>query len=226
MSGPTEAIGTPLVKICGISDPETARITARAGADFIGLVFYPKSHRYVEVEQARIIAEVAREAATSRDFRVVGLFVNKSSDFMNGIADSVGLDLIQVSGDEGQDVLQHLNRPAIATLRGGDSESPTRTLESWTTARPRPFAMMIDADVPGRYGGTGEMSDWNAARELAETYPTFLAGGLDIDNVHSAIVEVQPFAVDVSTGVETDKQKDPSKILAFIDAARSVSISR
>lgn len=226
MTGPAHAIGTPLVKICGISDPETARITARAGADFIGLVFYPKSHRYVDEVQAGLVAEAAREASTNRDFRVVGLFVNESTDFINRIADSVGLDLIQISGDEAPNFLQQLNRPAIATLRGGDSESLTTALESWTTARPRPFAMMIDADVPGRYGGTGEMSDWEVAREVAKAYPTFLAGGLDANNVHSAIVAVQPFAVDVSTGVETNKQKDPSKILAFLDAARSVSISR
>lgn len=213
----------PLVKICGVSRPEHAVVAAEAGADFIGVVFYPPSIRNVSIDAARAVAAAAH-AASNGNMQVVGLFVNAPVAHMNAVADSVGLDLIQLSGDELPETVVGLKRPAIKSIRidsagRGDEE---RLFRAWTTASPRLYAVLLDAHSPGMYGGTGTVADWFVAADFARRFPTVLAGGLTPENVARAIQLVRPAAVDVSSGVETEKQKDPDKIRAFIHAAKAV----
>lgn len=208
------------VKICGISDPRHAVVAAEAGADFAGVVFYAPSSRYVTVERAR---EVAAALAGSQT-RLVGLFVNEPAETVNRIADGVGLDLIQLSGTEIPADADGIERPLIATVRAdssGRADEERRFIE-WTTGATRPFAVMLDAHVPGMYGGTGAVADWFVAADFARRYPVFLAGGLTPETAGEAIRRVHPFAVDVSSGVETDGRKDEDKIRAFVAAARQV----
>lgn len=211
----------PLVKICGISRVEHARVAAEAGADFIGVVFYPPSIRNVSLEQARDVAMTARAASGGRT-RVVGLFVDADVAAMNAAIEFVGLDLVQLSGNESPEVLAELRRPAIKSIRVDSSgrSDEEREFSRWCTARPAPFAIMVDAHVPGMYGGTGTVADWFVAAEFAVRYPVFLAGGLAPGNVRQAIQRVHPAVVDVSSGVETDGVKDPEKIRAFIRNAK------
>jgi phosphoribosylanthranilate isomerase len=222
MTAPTGNRPHPLVKICGISVPDHAHVAVDAGADFIGVVFYPRSIRYVSVAQARAVSDAAHAASGGR-VKVVGLFVNADAATINDTIEAGGLDLVQLSGDEGPRLMSQIQRPAIGTIRidsSGrlDEETVFRT---WTSADPPPFALLVDSHVAGMYGGTGTVSDWFVAADFARRFPVLLAGGLAPENVAPAIRIVQPFAVDVSSGVETEGRKDPEKIRAFIRAAKS-----
>jgi phosphoribosylanthranilate isomerase len=210
-----------LVKICGIREVEHALVAIEAGADMLGLVFYPPSPRFVTIEQARAV----REAVPDGGVKVVGLFVNESAERINGVAAEVGLDVIQLSGDEPASIIGDLDRPAIASMRidsSGKQDEEGRFREMIAAG---PMAVHIDAHVPGMYGGTGTLADWFVATDFALRYPVILAGGLKPENAADAIQRVKPFAIDVSSGVETDGVKDPAKIRAFIAAARAADIN-
>jgi len=159
--------------------------------------------------------------------KVVGVFVNESVDEMNRLADSIGLDFIQLSGDEPAEIQGALNRPVIRALRlpAGMTPDEARSLAEEYLDCPTPaMALLLDTHVSGSYGGNGIPGDWNVARALAERYPVILAGGLRPETVNDALRTVRPFGVDVSSGVETDGVKDAMKIRQFIAAARAASI--
>jgi phosphoribosylanthranilate isomerase len=158
--------------------------------------------------------------------KVVGVFVNESVAEMNRLADIVGLDFIQLSGDEPVEIQDDLRRPVIRALRLPIGITPAEAyeqaeiyLECAVPAR----ALLLDTHVSGSYGGNGIPGDWNVARALAERYPVLLAGGLRPETVDEAIRTVRPFGVDVSSGVETDGVKDVSKFKQFIAEARGAS---
>ena len=208
------------VKICGIRQPEHAVAAVEAGANLIGLVFYPPSSRFVTHDEARAVVNVLNGA----NVKVVGLFVNESAGEINRVADEVGLDLIQLSGDEPTETFGEIERPVIASVRVDSSGSHDEEgrFQRITGAATAPYAVLIDAHVPGMYGGTGTVADWFVAADLASRYRTVLAGGLRPDTVAEAIRRVQPFAVDVSSGVETDGVKNVAKIQAFVAAAKGI----
>ncbi|HEY8601707.1 MAG TPA: phosphoribosylanthranilate isomerase, partial [Thermomicrobiales bacterium] len=169
--------------------------------------------------------------AAGHQTMAVGLFVNEPPERINAIAEEAGLDLVQLSGDEQPADLARLARPILRAIRIAPGDSLVRVRERLTSATTmlgqrepgplgQPLTPMIDAHVPGAYGGTGIQADWTAAATLARLWPIVLAGGLTPENVGTAIRAVEPFAVDVSSGVETNKAKDPAKIRAFIAAAR------
>lgn len=224
-----------LVKICGISTVESALVAAGSGADLLAFNFYPPSHRNVTPDVAGAIVRELRAAGHAT--LAVGLFVNEDSTRINAIADTVGLDLVQLSGDEQPATLAALARPILRAVRVAAGESLVRVRERLTSATtmlgPRdpgplgqPLTPLIDAHLPGAYGGTGMHADWAAAATLARLWPLFLAGGLTPENVGAAIRAVKPFGVDVSSGVETDKMKDLAKIRAFIAAVREADTAQ
>lgn len=223
------------IKVCGVSTTESALIAAEAGAHLIGLVFYPPSHRNVTPERAAAIVRALR--AARHGTLAVGLFVNEAPARINAIADEVGLDLVQLSGDEQSADLARIALPLLRSVRVGAGESLVRVRERITAAttmrgprEPGPFGQpltpLIDAHVPGAYGGTGTQADWEAAATLSRLWPVVLAGGLTPENVGAAIRAVGPLGVDVSSGVETDKVKDPAKIRAFIAAVGAADAAR
>lgn len=212
-----------LVKICGIREVEHALVAVEAGADLLGLVFYPPSPRYVTVEQARTVREAVRRADPGHRVRMVGLFVNEPVERMNAVGAEVGLDVIQLSGDEPTSVIAELERPAIASMRIDSSGTLDEEGRFRDLSAAQPMAIHVDAHVPGMYGGTGTVADWFVATDFALRYPVVLAGGLKPENAADAIRRVKPFAIDVSSGVETDSVKDPVKIRAFIAAAKAAS---
>ncbi|GGU83352.1 N-(5'-phosphoribosyl)anthranilate isomerase [Pseudomonas laurentiana] len=198
-------------KICGITRVEDALAAAEAGADAIGLVFYAKSPRAVDVHQARAIIAALPPFVTT-----VGLFVNASRCELNEILDAVPLDLLQFHGDETPEQCEGFNRPWIKALRvrpGDDLEASCRLYHNAS-------GVLLDTYVAGVPGGTGESFDWSLVPEKLSK-PVILAGGLTADNVASAIMQVRPYAVDVSGGVEQAKGiKDPARIEAFLHAVR------
>lgn len=198
-------------KICGITRVEDALAAAEAGADAIGLVFYAKSPRAVDVQQARKIIAALPPFVTT-----VGLFVNASRCELGEILDAVPLDLLQFHGDETPEECEGYHRPWIKALR----VRPEDDLEASCRLYANASGILLDAYVAGVPGGTGEAFDWSLVPAHLSK-PVILAGGLSADNVAAAIARVRPYAVDVSGGVEQAKGiKDGQKIQAFLDAVR------
>lgn len=200
-----------IIKICGLRTAEHACIAAEAGADMIGLVFAP-SRRQVSVAVATEIAAAVRRMPLPRP-QIVGLFVNAPVAEINAVAEEVGLNLVQLSGDESFADTLGIRLQIITSIRMDGSKREAE----WIGAGVR---LLVDAHVSGAYGGTGTHADWQRAADLARRVPLILAGGLDPTNVAEAIAQVRPLGVDVSSGVEEGGVKSATKIRAFIAVAR------
>jgi len=202
------------VKVCGITRVEDAKTAVDAGADAIGLVFYEPSPRYVRIQQAREIA-----ASVPAFVSVVALFVNANAEYVQDVLNSVRIDLIQFHGDEENDFCSQFQRPFIKAQRVRETSDVVASCVRFPDA----LAILLDSYKPGVPGGTGESFDWSLIPK-SQTKPLILAGGLTPENVAPAIKQVQPFAVDVSGGVEQSKGiKDPAKIDAFLSEVYGVS---
>lgn len=199
-------------KICGITRVDDALTAAKAGADAIGLVFYAKSPRAVDVRQAREIVAALPPFVTT-----VGLFVNASRCEINEILDAVPLDMLQFHGDETPAQCEGFHRPWFKALRVGNGEDIEAQVARYANAS----GILLDTFVSGVPGGTGERFDWSLI-PAALAKPLILAGGLTAENVQQAIAQVRPYAVDVSGGVEASKGvKDASKVMAFVGRVRA-----
>jgi len=195
------------VKICGLTRAEDARAAVAAGADALGLVFYPPSPRAVTPEQALEVVQGLPPFVT-----LVGLFVDERRQRIREVLGVLPLDLLQFHGDETPEDCEGFGRPWIKAVRMRDGTDLHARREQFKDAA----GLLLDAYRPGVPGGTGEQFDWlSIPRDLADEI--ILAGGLDPGNVQGAVERVGPYAVDVSGGVERAKGiKDPEKIQAFI----------
>lgn len=220
----------PIVKICGITQPDHAVAAALSGADMIGVVF-ARSRRQLSISQAMVIRRTLdrldRLDSLHKQPLLVGLFVNEACAEILRIANIVQFDIIQLSGDETPadvaECAQHY--PVMKTVRfptGTPVEEALRHFDSYRAlVDPQSLRFIVDTYRPGEYGGTGHLADWGIARELARHEDIILAGGLTPGNVANAIKEVAPWGVDVSSGVEHNVAKDPALIKAFIENVRS-----
>lgn len=196
------------IKICGITRAEDADAAVEAGADALGLVFYPPSPRAVNVGQA--VDAVGNVPAF---VSVTALFVNPTVEEVQRVLDSVRIDLIQFHGDEDDDFCRQFKRPYIKALRVRQASDVVASCLRF----PGALAILLDSYKPGVPGGTGETFDWSLIPETPPK-PIILAGGLEPENVASAITQIRPFAVDISGGVEASKGiKDHSKIEEFVN---------
>lgn len=195
------------VKICGITRVEDALQAVAHGADAIGLVFYAPSPRNVTIQQAALIANQIPAFVS-----VVGLFVNAEAGFIKEVISKVKLDLLQFHGDETPEECTQYSMPFIKAIRIKHDTSLVQCAQDFTVAK----ALLLDAYTEGVAGGTGQVFDWNLIpKQLAK--PVILAGGLNAENVADAIAQVNPYAVDVSGGVELAKGiKDTVKIAEFM----------
>jgi phosphoribosylanthranilate isomerase len=201
------------VKICGIKTVDDALAAMDAGADMLGFNFYPKSPRYIDPGICRDIMAVMRKYG---HLTYVGVFVNAPVAEIRATLETCALSLIQLHGDEAPETLQAFQGMAYKAFRG----RPNNLVEY---ARVQPPVFLIDATVPGAYGGTGVQADWSAAADLARQYPILLAGGLTPENVAEAVRQVNPWGVDVASGVESSPGvKDPAKMRAFVKAVHAV----
>jgi phosphoribosylanthranilate isomerase len=198
-------------KVCGITRIEDALLAIAAGADALGFVFYPQSPRAVTMEQARTIIAALPPFVTT-----VGLFVNADRAELNKLLEFLPLDLLQFHGDETANDCSGYQRPYIKALRVKPDDDIAQLVAPYMQAS----GILLDTFVPGVPGGTGATFDWSLVpHNLAK--PIILAGGLTAQNVAAAIAQVQPYAVDVSGGVEAAKGiKDGAKVEAFLRAVR------
>jgi phosphoribosylanthranilate isomerase len=200
------------VKICGITRPQDGVAAAEAGADAIGLVFYPRSPRFVTPDQALAVVRTLPPFVT-----VVGLFVNEQPGMVRAMADAVGLDLLQFHGDESPDYCRQFNQPYLKALRVRADSDLLVAAQGYREAR----GLLLDAWHETVPGGSGAVFDWELIPAALRPH-CILAGGLDPENVTGAIRQVRPYAVDVSSGVEADKGiKDPARIQAFMRGVSS-----
>jgi phosphoribosylanthranilate isomerase len=196
------------VKICGITRPQDAELAAGLGASGLGFVFWPDSPRYITPQLAKSIASNVPATVLK-----VGVFVDQPAEEVAGIMDEVGLDVAQLHGRESPEYCGGLNRKIFKAI----SVSGNGSLNLADFAPD--VVLLVDADDPVRFGGTGKTVDWDSAREIAATRPTILAGGLNATNVKLAIRSVRPYGVDVSSGVESAPGvKDPNRLRTFFEA--------
>jgi phosphoribosylanthranilate isomerase len=202
------------VKICGITSVADGLAAAEAGADMIGLMLYEGSPRHITIAQA---AEISR--ALSPFVFKVGVFVNPTEAEVMEAISACGLNLLQFHGGEPSDFCTQFGLMSVKAVRVQNADSIS-ALDNYATD-----AFLLDAYSKSGLGGTGEKFNWNLAVEAQRfNKPIFLAGGLTPENVADAVRLVRPFAVDVSSGVESSPgKKDAAKVRAFIAAAKSVA---
>jgi phosphoribosylanthranilate isomerase len=202
-----------LVKICGITNFSDAQAAVDAGANALGLNFYPRSPRFIaKADAARIRIRLPEEVES------VGVFVNASAADVAAMYRDVRFSAAQLHGNETPELVAELSRmlKVIKAFRVG-ADFPLEQLEEYRGAS----AFLLDAAEAGQYGGTGNTTDWAVARKAAATHRIILAGGLKLENVGEAIRLVRPYGVDVASGVETKPgRKDHGKLREFIQEVR------
>lgn len=240
-----------LVKICGVRSPEVALEAAKAGADFVGIMF-AESRRRVTPQECHDVVQavkslrktqgrdamfdgpergevsgsswfgawadsIEQSAARWRPL-IVGVFAGQTVDEVNDIADAAGLDMVQLSGGETQSFIEQIERPVLRAVHIDEGDTAFDVQDAIVPGAAA--GLLLDKASAKAKGGTGQTFDWDVAADVARRTPFLLAGGLSPENVAAAIAQVEPWGVDVSSGVETDGHKDIEKIRAFIRAAK------
>lgn len=203
---------TTTIKICGVSELRSGLAAIDAGAHYLGFVFYPPSIRFLELDvAARLIGEL-RDARPD-GWRAVGVFVNEPLQTVERAQDACHLDVVQLNGEELPEYIHQIDGPVFKAVRYRRGEAFP------TAAALNAERILLDANVPGRYGGTGVTYDWAEVRSAVAD--GFLAGGLAPDNATQALKRARPWGVDVSSGVERDGVKSVELIERFIAAVRA-----
>lgn len=199
------------IKICGMTRAQDARAAVEEGATALGFVFWPRSPRYVDPDAAEAIIRTLPSDVTP-----VGVFVNQAVDEIEQTANRTGIRLVQLHGDEPASYTTALSLPVMKAMS-------LATAEAFGDAWPADTAILLDAHDPVRRGGTGTPVDWAHAARIAARRRVVLAGGLTPENVQEAIALVQPYGVDVSSGVEQAPGiKDANKVARFLEQVRLV----
>ena len=222
--GPAAAPYRCRIKICGLTNVADAVCATEAGADLLGFIFYAGSPRAASIEVARECARVAR--VINPDVACVGVFVNETQETMRQTMMEVRLDAAQLHGDEPADLLSNIGVPAYKAIKRIDAHTPV-----YIAAKSRigvdsilPY-ILLDADHPTLYGGSGARADEGLATQLARQTHLLLAGGLTPDCVANVVRSVRPWGVDVASGTETAPgRKDHGKVRAFVQAVREAQV--
>jgi len=206
------------IKICGITNSRDAECAVASGVDALGFNLYEGSARYLDIKKAAELVSQLPPYVSS-----VGLLVNHTAREIEAILKEATFDLLQFHGDETNEFCKSFGVPFIKALRVKNVDDISAQVELFRDSK----GILLDAFVDGEFGGTGKSFDWHSLPQIGKESgkEIVLAGGLNADNVGEAILEVKPFAVDVSGGVEVRKgQKDEARIVSFIQAVRSADI--
>ena len=203
----------PRIKFCGITRLEDARLAVEAGAWALGTILWPGSVRHCDpAEAARIAGDLRRRA------EIAGVFVNQPLDEVCGLADGIGLTLVQLHGDEGPSFCAEVARRTGAKVIKAARVAGAADLQA--LERFRTDFHLLDTKVEGKVGGSGQSWDWSLAAQRRSKIPMILSGGLTAENVADGIAQVRPYAVDVASGVEAEPGiKDHAKLEAFLAVA-------
>jgi phosphoribosylanthranilate isomerase len=205
-----------------LTNREDARFAIEAGADYLGFIFAP-SRRQVDPATARTIIKTIRRLKSCPE--IAGVFVNSTPQEVNRIAEQCELDWVQLSGDETWEYCRKIKYPIIKALHVMVNSTPGNILEEvrrgYQIMKRNRLIYLLDSQVKGTYGGTGQTFNWELVKEVVVTFPVFIAGGLSSENVASLIQEIHPVGVDVSSGVENQEKKDQGKIKEFITIVKS-----
>ena len=217
------------VKVCGFRSVEPLLAAIDAGADAVGLVFVPSARRRMAADEARTLLDEVRTSGRALP-PVVGLFADQPLEEVRQTIAYVGLDGAQLCGSEGVEYASQLGVPVYKVI-SIDAEIPVAAQMPRIMVLQQRHALaghriVLDAQVPGEYGGTGRQFDWDLAADLAGAFEMSLAGGLSPENVQQAVERVRPWGVDVSSGVETDGEKDPARVRAFVETVRAMDARR
>jgi len=205
------------VKICGLTTLEDARFVSGALADYLGFIFYPESPRYIEPAKAGAIINWLEGPGK------VGVFVNQPLDDVNSIAKQTGIDYVQLHGNESPDYLALVEKPIIKAFHIEQDTDPSELISRIEPYLDQVEYLLFDTKSDTDWGGTGQTFDWNILDEISNDKPFFLSGGLNAKNVQDAIQTVQPYAVDLSSGLEESPGlKDFDKIELFFDKMRDI----
>lgn len=208
----------PHVKICGITRLEDARYCAGAGADYLGFIQYEESPRYIAPASARQIIDWVYGPTP------VGVFVNREADDVNAAVEAAGFELAQLHGHETPEMCAAVTVPVVKAFSVTHDASAEQLLAIMEPYRDVVDYFLLDTHHTSLYGGTGESFNWRLARELADAVPLFLAGGIDETNVREAVQTIRPFALDLSSSVESAPGvKDFDKLGRFFDAFREAA---
>lgn len=204
------------VKICGITNPADAAAAVACGVDALGLNFFEGSSRFIDERQALEIIEGLPAFVT-----VVGLFVDSEPERVKGLISRLGLDLLQFHGSESVDYCESFDRPYMKAIAANGTAAISEAAASYRSAK----AILLDTATAGQFGGTGERFDWATIPELGQ--PLVLAGGITPDNAAEAIKKVNPWALDLATGVEKSRGvKDLEKMTALMTAVAKADAER
>jgi phosphoribosylanthranilate isomerase len=203
------------IKICGIKTLPDALVAVEAGADYLGFNFYSKSVRFLEIQKFIEIGTVLKKDHPS--IKLVGVFVNSPEYEIKSLLETGVLDLVQLHGDESPEFCAGFENKAFKAYRGIPNANEVAYIRSEAPA------LLVDAAIGWSYGGTGVTGDWTGAARLANLHPLFLAGGLKPENVVDALQQVDPWGVDVASGVESSPgKKDAGRMKAFAQAVHSM----
>jgi phosphoribosylanthranilate isomerase len=203
------------VKVCGITRITDAALAVELGASAVGFIFWPTSPRFIDPFRARAIAKTLPAFVTP-----VGVFVDQPLEYVEGVASLVRLGAVQLHGSETAEYCRQVTRPVIKAI-------PEPFDLSRLDGMSLQITLLLDVHDPARRGGTGRTVDWSAASRIAATRRAILSGGLNPANIAKAIATVQPYGIDVSSGVESSPGiKDESKLKAFFDALRGASTQK
>jgi phosphoribosylanthranilate isomerase len=203
------------IKICGITNLEDALMATETGADAVGFIFSNVSQRKISPDRAAQIINKLPPFVQS-----VGVFVNQSAEEINKIVRKTNVDLIQLHGNESPTFCQNFNNKVIKAIH------VKKKTDLFKMTEYKVAAFLLDSKVEGKFGGTGQTFNWDLAVEAKKLGPVILSGGLNTENVSEAVTHVQPYAVDVASGVEVEPGiKDPDKLIAFVKAVRNLDAS-
>ncbi len=193
-----------------------------AGATHLGFNFIEGVRRQIQPEDGvQIISDYKSGRDSSNKPELVGLFLNQDPNFVNETARNAGLDSLQLCGDEDAEYISKIELPVFKMVRVKDGSTPDSLSDAVSPILDAGHGIVLDRYDKKVLGGSGKSFDWSAAEGVVNRDGVFLAGGLDPENVQSAIKQLSPWGVDVASGVETDGVKDPNRIRAFIEAARN-----
>jgi phosphoribosylanthranilate isomerase len=205
------------IKICGLTSLEDARFVSGALAHYMGFIFYDKSPRHIEPAKAGAIINWIEGP------ECVGVFVNQPLDDVNMIARQTGVDLVQLHGNESAEYCGLVDKPVIKVLHVSEETTAESLEEQINRFRSHVDYLLFDTKIDGKWGGTGQPFDWDILDEISGGIPFFLSGGLNDTNIRAACETVHPYAVDLSSGLESEPGvKSFDKIEAFIDEMRAI----